>query len=92
MTVNYNFAEASELSIRAVFRLEIFRKTASSKCILQGGQKVGNRRVRNWDCRDNVGENSTLVVISSLLGRLGAVWFCHAEGRLFLSSCLAEPF
>jgi len=58
MSVAYNFVELSELCNHAVFQLEIFSKTASSEYILQGGQKVGKRKVRNRDCRENVGENS----------------------------------
>jgi hypothetical protein len=57
MSVAYNFAEVSELCSHAVFQHEIFRKTAPFECILQGGHKVGNRKVRNRDCRENVGEN-----------------------------------
>jgi len=33
-------AEASELFMHAVFQLVVFRKTASSECILQGSKKV----------------------------------------------------
>jgi hypothetical protein len=32
--------EASELFAHAVFRLVVFRKTASSKCILQGAKRM----------------------------------------------------
>ena len=34
------YAEASELLTHAVFQLVVFRKTASSECILQGSKKV----------------------------------------------------
>jgi hypothetical protein len=58
MSVAYNFAEAPDLCNNAVFQIEIFRKTACSKCILEGGKKFGNRSVRNRGYRENVGENS----------------------------------
>ena len=34
------YAEALELLTHAVFQLVVFRKTASSECILQGSKKV----------------------------------------------------
>jgi hypothetical protein len=40
------FAETSELFMHALFRL-VVRKTASSECIIQGGQKDVSRRVPN---------------------------------------------
>jgi hypothetical protein len=47
------FAEASELFKHAVFQFIVVGKTASSECILPGGQKDGIRRVLNRDCKED---------------------------------------
>jgi hypothetical protein len=87
------FAEASELFTHAVFQLIVFRKKAFPGVHPLGGQKDGNVRVLNRDCREDEWKQSTpLLQWPPLCADWCAVRRCHSEGGLDSSSCLAEPF